>query len=113
MKGVCRLCGRPATDRHHIFGGPWRPKSEKYGLVVPLCRECHQEAHFGPRSKEIMEKLHKDGELRFRREHPDLDFRAIFGREYLDGEEEDGGAIDLDEPLEDLIDDLRRWDKVG
>ena len=29
-------------DRHHIFGGVNRDKSEKYGLVVDLCHhECH------------------------------------------------------------------------
>lgn len=40
----CWLCGRTngALDRHHIFGGPFRKKSEKYGLTVWLCHEeCH------------------------------------------------------------------------
>jgi hypothetical protein len=43
----CFLCGCQATDRHHIFGGANRPKSEKDGLVVMLCRKCHNELHFG------------------------------------------------------------------
>ena len=37
----CFLCGRNDTgdplERHHIFGGANRKKSEKYGLVVYLC----------------------------------------------------------------------------
>lgn len=42
----CWLCGRDGSweplDRHHIFGGTYRKKSEKYGLVVYLChRTCH------------------------------------------------------------------------
>lgn len=42
----CFLCGRNGwidpLDRHHIFGGPYRKKSEQYGLVVYLCHhDCH------------------------------------------------------------------------
>lgn len=42
----CFLCGRNGSadplDRHHIFGGPYRKKSEKYGLTVYLCHNnCH------------------------------------------------------------------------
>lgn len=42
----CWLCGRNGSadplDRHHIFGGPYRSKSERYGLVVYLCHhDCH------------------------------------------------------------------------
>lgn len=42
----CFLCGRNGSadplDKHHIFGGPYRKKSEKYGLTVYLCHhDCH------------------------------------------------------------------------
>ena len=42
----CFLCGRNGSadplDRHHIFAGPNRQKSEKYGLTVYLCHnDCH------------------------------------------------------------------------
>ena len=37
----CFLCGRNGTgdtlEWHHVFPGSLRKKSEKYGLVVPLC----------------------------------------------------------------------------
>ena len=37
----CFLCGRNGAadplDRHHIFNGTNRKKSDKYGLVVYLC----------------------------------------------------------------------------
>jgi len=37
----CFLCGRNGStdplDRHHIFNGAYRKKSEQYGLVVRLC----------------------------------------------------------------------------
>ena len=63
----CFLCGCQATDRHHIFGGANRPKSEKDGLVVMLCRKCHNELHFGIHSRELMTKLRKYGQLKWER----------------------------------------------
>lgn len=46
QKKNCFLCGANGSqdplDMHHIFNGPYRKKSEKYGLVVPLCHyKCH------------------------------------------------------------------------
>ena len=42
----CFLCGRNANfeplDKHHVFGGAFRDKSEKYGLTVYLHHStCH------------------------------------------------------------------------
>ena len=42
----CFVCGENGgywgLDRHHVFFGANRNKSEKYGLVVYLCHdECH------------------------------------------------------------------------
>jgi hypothetical protein len=44
----CFLCGRNGSaeywglDKHHIYFGGLRSKSEKYGLTVYLCHErCH------------------------------------------------------------------------
>lgn len=47
----CYICGKPATDHHHIFNAAMRKKSEKYGAVIMVCRTCH-------------EKIHSDAELR-------------------------------------------------
>lgn len=49
---ICFLCGGAGgydpLDRHHVFGGALRKKSEKYGLVVYL---HHHSCHiFGPRA---------------------------------------------------------------
>lgn len=46
---TCYLCGRRGgLDKHHVFGGALRKKSERYGLFVWLCHEsCHI---FGPNS---------------------------------------------------------------
>lgn len=42
----CALCGRTGTatvplHRHHIFGGANRKMSEKLGMVIDLCYDCH------------------------------------------------------------------------
>lgn len=44
MKGRCYLCGAYApTEKHHIFGGANRTRSERFGLFVHLCHYCHNE----------------------------------------------------------------------
>lgn len=51
--GRCWLCGEPAAwndplDKHHVFGGALRRKSERDGLWVKLHHyRCHED---GPRS---------------------------------------------------------------
>lgn len=45
---VCYLCGKNGSveplERHHVFGGPYRWKSELYGAEVDLCAfSCHRE----------------------------------------------------------------------
>ena len=45
-KKICYLCGQNACgdplDKHHIFGGALRNKSERYGLTVYLHHnKCH------------------------------------------------------------------------
>ena len=47
MEMKCWLCGRNGSgdplERHHVFPGPLRDKSERYGCVVYLCgNECHR-----------------------------------------------------------------------
>ena len=87
----CWLCGRNGSvdplDRHHIFGGPNRKKSEKYGLVVDL---CHHDCHiFGPKAAhnnaETMQKLREYGQRKAMEENDwtTADFIREFDRNYL------------------------------
>jgi len=44
--GVCKICGRHyGTEWHHVFGGSQRRASDREGLVIELCQECHQRMH--------------------------------------------------------------------
>lgn len=89
---TCWLCGRNGTadplDKHHIFGGANRRKSEKYGLCVYL---CHHDCHiFGTgaahRNRRTMERLHEYGQEKAMREQgwSAQEFVLIFGKNYLD-----------------------------
>lgn len=53
----CYICGRYAPlDRHHIFEGTKRKVSEKYGLVIHICRDCHTAVHLHPKEYEWLKK---------------------------------------------------------
>ena len=85
----CALCGRTGTDRvplhrHHIFGGANRKTSEKLGMVIDLCYDCHE----GPqgvhrnREKDLMlkrkcQQIYEDAG--YSRE----EWRALFGKSWL------------------------------
>lgn len=88
---VCWLCGRNGCveplDKHHIFGGGLREKSEALGAVVYLCHgSCHES---GPeaahRSRETADKLHRWAQEKVMREQnwTTEDFIREFGRNYL------------------------------
>ena len=85
-KDRCYLCGRYGhTEEHHIFGGPNRTLSEKYGLKVYLCLECHSSGkHAVHRDKAVMDELHRQGQEAFMDQLGSRkEFMQIFGRNYL------------------------------
>lgn len=94
---VCFLCGRPARwddplDRHHIFGGPFRRKSERLGLVVPLHHHsCHL---YGPgavhNNRESMLLVKRWGQRQLLAQGWTMEqFIREFGKNYLKYDEEE------------------------
>nr|DAW04562.1 MAG TPA: Theoretical tuberculin protein [Bacteriophage sp.] len=83
MERVTRWSG---TIRH-IFGGAYRNKSEKYGLVVYLCGErCHRNGGLAVhRNGNQMRLLRRYGQLKAMQEQgwTEDDFRREFGKSYL------------------------------
>lgn len=83
----CVLCGSPnQLERHHIFGGALRKKSERYGLVVYLCHSCHNEPPNGAHhSANTMQALHEYGQRKAMEENGWTvdDFRREFYKNYL------------------------------
>lgn len=91
----CWLCSRNGCgdplDKHHIFGGANRSKSERYGLYVYLCHNrCHEN---GPdavhRNPETAQRLHEYGQRLVMEEQnwTAEEFRFEFGKNYLGGDE--------------------------
>lgn len=40
------ICGNPPTQIHHVMHGPDRRKAEEDGLIIYVCRTCHDLIHF-------------------------------------------------------------------
>lgn len=85
-KKECFLTGRTDwLEEHHIFYGAGRRKlSEKYGLKVWLNHFAHSEpphgVHFNKEARRVLERA---GQKAFEERYPELDFAAIFGKNYL------------------------------
>ena len=78
------MCGRRATEVHHVFGGANRKNSDEYGLIIGLCHDCHNEPPRGVHhNAETMQKLHEIGQRAFEAEHTHEEFMRIFGKNYL------------------------------
>lgn len=82
----CAVCGRIAgIELHEIyFGRGKRDLSIQYGLVVPLCVECHRGTNgvHGKNGHALDAGLKKRGQEAFEKAYPDKDFLTVFGRQY-------------------------------
>ena len=87
----CFLCGRNGADdpldKHHIFGGAYRKKSERYGLTVYLCHDrCHEKGrHAVHRDGEVMRWMREYGQRKAMEENNWTveDFIREFGKNYM------------------------------
>ena len=80
----CFLCGSSQwLEKHHIFGGANRKKSDKYGIWVYLCHYCHNEppngVHYNAANMLLLKKIGQDA---FQKTYPDKDFLREFGKNY-------------------------------
>lgn len=81
----CFLCGSQIwLEEHHIFGGAFRKKSEKYGLKVYLCHYCHNEPPNGVHHCQTINLvLKKEGQKAFERIYDHDLFISEFEKNYL------------------------------
>ena len=95
MKGLwedcfCYFCGSfDWLESHHIFSGPYRKKSEKYGYKVTLCHNHHNEppdgVHFNKENRNTLKRI---CQKHFEQNHGTReDFIATFGKSYAEDEE--------------------------
>lgn len=88
---ICFLCKRNRhagrLEVHHIFGGARRKLSDRFGLVVTLCEECHRTAEWAVhRDADTMQYLHEYGQRKAMKENgwSIEQFRQVFGKNYLE-----------------------------
>jgi hypothetical protein len=90
MDSHCYLCGKYGpTEKHHIFGGAYRKKSEKFGFTVYLCHFCHNEppdgVHF---NKERRNYLKRIAQKEYEQTHTREEFIAEFSKNFIMEDEE-------------------------
>lgn len=81
----CFICGsRRNLELHHVFNASNKKNSEKYGMLVRLCHNHHNEKPYGAHHNiETRRYLQQKGQKAFEEAYPDLDFLSIFGRNYI------------------------------
>lgn len=81
----CIFCTSSYPEEHHVFEGPDRKFSEKYGLKIPLCGYCHRESPNSPhRNKVVSLALKCWAQSIYEKEIGDRnDFRREFRKSYL------------------------------
>lgn len=81
----CIFTGMSPVERHHIFGGSNRSKSEKYGFVVPLRPDLHPNGVFAGKDARTIDKRLKEMAQTYWEQHIGSrdQFREEFGKSYL------------------------------
>lgn len=78
---VCYICRkRPKMDLNEVFGGSNRQMSMKYGLVIPVCRKCHDEYDI---NKELRKKYQEEAQIKFKEIYSHELFLKEFKKNYL------------------------------
>ena len=77
---VCYLCGCKKEHLHEVFFGRNRVNSIRYGLFIPVCEKCHRKCH---NDADLIDSLHKKGQLLFVCNYPELEFVDIFRTNYI------------------------------
>lgn len=83
-------------EYHHVYGAAFRKKSDKLGLVVRLCHWCHNEYPHGVHhNREIRRNLQAYAQRKAMKEFnwSIEDFIKEFGRNYLNGDENENDSV--------------------
>ena len=83
----CEICGSTMwLERHHVYNGAYRKKSEKFGAVADLCHFCHNEPPNGVHhNAERMRRLKAKYQMLIMDKYgmSEQDFIREFGKSYL------------------------------
>lgn len=76
----CYLCEKKKMDIHELIGGCNRQTSMKWGLTIPICRECHSKFNTDISFRRELERL---GQTTFEIKYNHELFMSEFKRNYL------------------------------
>lgn len=81
----CYLCGKTVNiEKHHIFGGVANRKiSERLGLWVYLCHNCHTGKNGAQYNKEKNLRLKQDAQRAYEKTHTRDEWLKWIGKNYL------------------------------
>ena len=75
---------KPVLEKHHVFMGPLRKISEKEGLYVYLCPECHRYGkHAVHRDYAVCRMIQQEAQKKYEETHSRAEFMRIMGRSYI------------------------------
>ena len=82
---VCYLTGSTVSlHKHHVFGGPLRQASEKWGCWVWLRDDYHNMSDKGVHFDKALDRIIKqDTQEQFEKLYGHIKFMEVFGRSYL------------------------------
>ena len=66
----------PKDDLHEVYGGSNRKRSIENGLVVPLCRKCHQDS-------KVLKFLQRFVQKEYEKTHTREEFIKLIGKSYI------------------------------
>ena len=80
----CYICGRETgLEIHHIMAGSNRRHSDRLGLWVHLCSECHRGADGAQYNREVGDRLKRDAQMAFEELYSHEEWMKIFKKNYL------------------------------
>ena len=81
----CMYTGSAPVERHHVFGGANKKRSEKYGFIAPLRPDLHPNGVFAGQAAKAVDTELKQRCQRYYEEHCGTrkQFISEFGKSYL------------------------------
>lgn len=82
---VCMFTGYAPVERHHVFGGAYKERSEIRGFIAPLRPDLHPNgAHAGQSAKVVDTRLKQMCQEYYEEHYGTREqFREEFGKSYL------------------------------
>ena len=84
-KDICFICGSDySLQTHHIMNGHYKKASEKHGLLIKVCPNCHTMAPGAiHRDSKLLRKLKQIGQEHFEQSYSREEFIKEFGKNYF------------------------------